>query len=118
MAPWPSKENFAKSTGNSLEVNRKRVESRRNHVGLMLRPTGDWPVLSENQAANFSVWHFWFPRTFWPRRSPASPKGMVRDPRKRSKAQESSRFAFLRFVPNIGKRRILPSDRQTPALRL
>ena len=29
---WPSKDIFVKSTGNSQEADRKRVESRRNHV--------------------------------------------------------------------------------------
>src|SRR6516162_1499919 len=43
---------------------------------------------------------------------------MARDPRKRSKALRSSRFASLRFAPNIGKRRTSLSDRQTPALHL
>jgi hypothetical protein len=33
---WPSKENFVKSTGNGHEVDRKRFESRRNHVKLFV----------------------------------------------------------------------------------
>jgi hypothetical protein len=50
---WPGKENFAKSTGNSLEVDRKRVESRRNHVKLLLRTTGDWQVLMRESSSQF-----------------------------------------------------------------
>jgi hypothetical protein len=32
---WLSKENFTKSIGKSQEADRKRVESRRNHVKLL-----------------------------------------------------------------------------------
>jgi hypothetical protein len=46
------------STGNSQEADWKRVKSRRNHVKLFLRPTADWPVLCENQAANISARRF------------------------------------------------------------
>jgi hypothetical protein len=47
------------STGNSQEADRERVQSRRNHVKLLLRPAGDWLVLiAETQAAKFSARRF------------------------------------------------------------